>query len=89
EQKKVTCEQEKETESSVAKGKDKSRRRHGYKVPLSNNAESFNLQHMGVTLTGILWIKDSQTKWVEMLEECLCSSEGQASALLLPMGRCE
>lgn len=30
---------------------------------------------MGVTLTGILWIKDSQTKWVEMLEEC--SSEGQ------------
>lgn len=32
---------------------------------------------MGVTLTGIPRIKESQTKWVEMLEECLRSSEGQ------------
>lgn len=32
---------------------------------------------MGVTLTGIVRIKESQTKWVEMLEECLRRSEGQ------------
>lgn len=49
-------------ESFVAKGKDKSRRRHGYKVPPSDNAESFNLQHMGVTLTGITRIKGPTNK---------------------------
>ena len=49
-------------ESSVAKGKDKSRRCHGYKVPPGDNAKSFNLQHMGVTLTGITRIKGPTNK---------------------------